>query len=192
MTEILKDAVSDVAKSVYDSDESVVLETDDDSIKDRFSLHSDNEAVPKLRRTKSVLMDEMPRSDALYDSSDDDDAHPSTSKSEIASQRPKRSCWHPKSLVESDNTSEGSEEEYVPNFREESTDSDSSMELSMENKKKDKVDSTSQMRTKSSSQPQCESRQYGRFETEPDSTQRFPIVTADANEDEMVEEPRVR
>ncbi|XP_028249004.1 uncharacterized protein phf11 isoform X2 [Parambassis ranga] len=134
-------------------------------------------------------MDEMPRSDALCDSSDDDNAHPSTSKSEIASRRPKRSCRRPKSLVEKDNTSEGSEEEYVPHFREESTDSDSSMES--KKGQKDKVDSTSRRRTKSSSRPQCESRQYGRFETEPDSTQRFPIVTADADEDEMVEEPSV-
>ncbi|XP_041824505.1 uncharacterized protein LOC121655287 [Melanotaenia boesemani] len=58
-------------QSPYNSNESVVEDSDDN-----------NDYIPKLRRTKSILMDGVPDfSDALYDSNDDNTEGPSTSKS---------------------------------------------------------------------------------------------------------------
>ncbi|TRY91749.1 hypothetical protein DNTS_002819 [Danionella cerebrum] len=110
------DGVPNVPDPLYDSNESIVEESDD-------------EVVPKLRRTKSILMERLPLSDALFDSSDDTTEDLSTSKSDRASERQRRYCYP--SLVGTDNTSGESEEEYVPNPNEESTDSDGSSELSV-------------------------------------------------------------
>ncbi|TRY54289.1 hypothetical protein DNTS_021273 [Danionella cerebrum] len=112
----IQDGVPNVPDPLYDSNESIVEESDD-------------EVVPKLRRTKSILMERLPLSDALFDSSDDTTEDLSTSKSDRASERQRRYCYP--SLVGTDNTSGESEEEYVPNPNEESTDSDGSSELSV-------------------------------------------------------------
>ncbi|XP_067357520.1 uncharacterized protein [Channa argus] len=135
-------------------------------------------------------------SDALYDSSDDSTECPSSSQSKKAFQRPRRRCCHPieDSLIQSDEASGESEEEYIPNPREESTDSDGSLELSLEKKRENNIGSTSQRRSKSSSQTQSESSQSRNIVVAScDSTQRFPEGTADANEDEtaLLEEPSV-
>ncbi|XP_076590905.1 uncharacterized protein LOC143323138 [Chaetodon auriga] len=93
--------LEDLCQPLSDSDESIVEETDyEDSIKDNSNEQSDIEVVPKLRMTKTIQMKKAPDySDALYDSSDDSAEDPSTwSKSEMASQRPRRSCLRPRLL----------------------------------------------------------------------------------------------
>lgn len=115
--------------------------------------------------------------DALYDTSDDSAEDPSTFMSKMASQRPRTGCFRPVSLFE---------EEYP---KEESTDSDCSLELSLENKEKKKITSQNSCKSshqnsfKSSSQSQFESSQSRSFETSHDSTQRFPDSRADVNEE---------
>ncbi|XP_041666279.1 uncharacterized protein LOC121524831 [Cheilinus undulatus] len=114
-------------------------------------------------------------SDALYNSSDDITEDTSTwSKSEMASQRPKRGCVHPmqKILVGSDASSADSGEEYIPGPMEESTDSDCSLEIPMANKNMKKVStipkrckSSSKDRFKSSSQSQFKSSSQSQFES---------------------------
>ncbi|XP_042279059.1 uncharacterized protein LOC121905123 [Thunnus maccoyii] len=91
---ILMNRASDFSDPLHNSHASIVDQTDDeDSVKDHSSVQSDDEVVPRLRRTKSILF-----SDALCDSSDDSTKGPSTSMSEMASQRLRRSCSHPVSL----------------------------------------------------------------------------------------------
>ncbi|XP_041841745.1 uncharacterized protein LOC121654512 isoform X2 [Melanotaenia boesemani] len=163
-------------QSPYNSNESVVEDSDDN-----------NDYVPKLRRTKSILMDGVPDfSDALYDSNDDNTEGPSTSKSEMVSQRQRRACFNPlqPDLIGSDDSG-SSGEEYIPNPREESMDSDVSLECPLESKQK-KIKSP-KSRSKTSSHSQCEDRRKS-LETSQDSTQRL-----DANEGEMapLEEPSI-
>ena len=50
------DGVQDFSDPLYESYDSVVDETDDDSIKDHSSVQSDDEAVSKLSRTKGFLV----------------------------------------------------------------------------------------------------------------------------------------
>ncbi|XP_060741839.1 histone-lysine N-methyltransferase EHMT1-like [Tachysurus vachellii] len=85
-----------ISDPFYDSNESIVDETDDlDSVKDHSSVQTDD-TVPKLRRTKSFLKPVLDFSDALYDSTDSDDTeNPSTFSSKMTLQRPKRGCCHP-------------------------------------------------------------------------------------------------
>ncbi|XP_041645880.1 uncharacterized protein LOC121511311 [Cheilinus undulatus] len=93
--------LEDFGQPLSDSDESIVEDTDyEDSIKDYSDVQSDIEVVPKLRRAKSIQMRKVSKySDALYNSSDDITEDTSTwSKSEMASQRPKRGCVHPRLL----------------------------------------------------------------------------------------------
>lgn len=119
--------------------------------------------------------------DALYDTSDDSAEDPSTFMSKMASQRPRTGCFRPVSLFE---------EEYP---KEESTDSDCSLELSLENKEKKKITSQNSCKSshqnsfKSSSQSQFESSQSRSVETSHDSTQRFPDSRADVNEEEVAQ-----
>ncbi|XP_020514118.1 uncharacterized protein [Labrus bergylta] len=152
------DTLQDFPQTLSDSTESNVEEfNDEDSTKDHSDVQSDIEVVPKLRRTESIQMKKVPDfSDALYDSSDDSAEGPS--KSEMASQRPRRGCYCPiqKILVGSDASSVDSEEEYIPGPMEESTDSDCSLEIPMTIKNMNEV-STSLTRCKSSSQSQSES-----------------------------------
>lgn len=77
-------------------------------------------------------------------------------------------------LVGSDDTRGDSEEEYIPNLREESTEREGSLELSLKRKKMNKIGSAGESRSKSSSQSQCESSQSRNFETRHDSTQKCP------------------
>ncbi|XP_034538605.1 uncharacterized protein LOC117812108 isoform X3 [Notolabrus celidotus] len=163
------ETLQDFCQPLCDSNESIVEETDDaDSIKDHSDVQSDIEVVPKLRRTKSIQMKKVPDfSDALYDSSDDSTEGPSTqSKSEMASQRPRRGCYRPiqKILVGSDASSVDSGEEYVPGRMEESTDSDCSLEIPMENKNMNKV-STSPKRCKPSSKDRFKSSSQSTFKS---------------------------
>ncbi|XDV11666.1 hypothetical protein PO909_011962, partial [Leuciscus waleckii] len=82
--------VADFSDPLIESNESIVDETDEDS-----SLQSDNEVVPK-----HVLMDRVPDfSVPLNESSDDSIDEPSTSMSGMASQRPRRNCHRPVSLI---------------------------------------------------------------------------------------------
>ncbi|XP_051816723.1 uncharacterized protein LOC127537708 [Acanthochromis polyacanthus] len=79
--------ISDVCEPLFSSNESTVDETDEDSMKNYSGVHSEHNIVPKLRRTKSLLMDRIPDfSDALFDSSEDSSEGPSF-KSERASRR---------------------------------------------------------------------------------------------------------
>ncbi|XP_041665397.1 serine-rich adhesin for platelets-like [Cheilinus undulatus] len=169
--------LEDFGQPLSDSDESIVEDTDyEDSIKDYSDVQSDIEVVPKLRRAKSIQMRKVSKySDALYNSSDDITEDTSTwSKSEMASQRPKRGCVHPmqKILVGSDASSADSGEEYIPGPMEESTDSDCSLEIPMANKNMKKVStipkrckSSSKDRFKSSSQSQFKSSSQSQFES---------------------------
>ncbi len=50
------DEVSDFADPLYDSNETIVDQTDEDSLKDHSSVERDDGIVPKLRRTKSILV----------------------------------------------------------------------------------------------------------------------------------------
>ncbi|XP_070704434.1 uncharacterized protein [Pempheris klunzingeri] len=173
-----------------DSLENLMDETDDDSIKDLSSVQSDDEVVSKLRRTKSILVDRIPEfSDTLSDSSDDEIEGPSTSKFEMASQRLKRGRFRPlpMSLVGSDDSSVDSEEEYIPNAMEESSDSDCSLELPLESKKTNKFAPTNQSRCKLSSESGWTFSSQGSFESSQDSTQRDPDTRAEGNEDEIAQ-----
>ncbi|TRY53744.1 hypothetical protein DNTS_017026 [Danionella cerebrum] len=143
----IQDGVPNVPDPLYDSNESIVEESDD-------------EVVPKLRRTKSILMERLPLSDALFDSSDDTTEDLSTSKSDRASERQRRYCYP--SLVGTDNTSGESEEEYVPNPNEESTDSDGSSELSVKGKDEKKTAPHSQSARKSLTKTSFVSRSQGK------------------------------
>ncbi|TRY54288.1 hypothetical protein DNTS_021273 [Danionella cerebrum] len=143
----IQDGVPNVPDPLYDSNESIVKESDD-------------EVVPKLRRTKSILMERLPLSDALFDSSDDTTEDLSTSKSDRASERQRRYCYP--SLVGTDNTSGESEEEYVPNPNEESTDSDGSSELSVKSKDEKKTAPHSQSARKSLTKTSFVSRSQGK------------------------------
>lgn len=78
------------------------------------------------------------------------------------------------------------EEEYTPSPKEESTDSDCSVELSMENKEKNTLESLSQSRCKSSSQSRCKSSSRS-FKTGIASKQSFPDSRADVNEECMAQ-----
>ncbi|XP_059184404.1 uncharacterized protein LOC131970221 [Centropristis striata] len=92
--------LEDFCQPVSDSDESIVEETDfEDSTKDDSTEQSDIEVLPKLW-TKIIQMKNVPDySDALYHSSDDSAEDPSTwSKSEMSSQRRRRSCFRPRLL----------------------------------------------------------------------------------------------
>ncbi|XP_048032130.1 uncharacterized protein LOC125267237 isoform X1 [Megalobrama amblycephala] len=170
---IQMDGVPDYSDPLFDSSESIVDETDEES-----SSQSDK-VVPK-RRTKSISMDKVPDCSVPSDESTDE----IDTMSEMAPQRPKRSCHHPiqRHLVESDDSCGDSEDEYIPDPREESTgesnDSDCSLKLSLENKPKSSISqsrskSSSKSRCKSSGQSQFESSQSRRFETSQDSVQRF-------------------
>ncbi|XP_073694436.1 uncharacterized protein [Garra rufa] len=176
---IQMDAVPDYSEPLFDSSESIVDETDEDS-----SSQSDSEVVSKLRMTKSILMDKVPDFSVPSDDSTDEIATP---KMEMALERPKRSFLRPiqRHLVESDDSCGDSEDEYIPDPREESTgdSSDCSLELSLKNKQKSAItqsrskssqsqfQSSSQSRSESSSQSRCESSGQRRFETSQDSVQ---------------------
>ncbi|XP_035863558.1 uncharacterized protein LOC116058001 isoform X2 [Sander lucioperca] len=57
---ILMDRVSDFSEPLYDSNETKVEETDEeDSIIGHSSVQADGELVPKLRRTKSILVNKL-------------------------------------------------------------------------------------------------------------------------------------
>ncbi|TRY58702.1 hypothetical protein DNTS_030899, partial [Danionella cerebrum] len=105
-------------------------------------------------------MERLPLSDALFDSSDDTTEDLSTSKSDRASERQRRYCYP--SLVGTDNTSGESEEEYVPNPNEESTDSDGSSELSVKGKDEKKTAPHSQSARKSLTKTSFVSRSQGK------------------------------
>ncbi|XP_051810681.1 uncharacterized protein LOC127535832 [Acanthochromis polyacanthus] len=195
--------ISDVCEPLFSSNESTVDETDEDSMKNYSGVHSEHNIVPKLRRTKSLLMDRIPDfSDALFDSSEDSSEGPSF-KSERASRR--LQPIH-KSLVESSDSSVDSEDEYIPNPVEESTDSDRSLELDLKNRKSTVV-STSKRRSKpSKSSSQSKSKfsksshqsrsmspsqsrsmspsQSRRFD---DFTQRFPESNAEVNKEQIAQ-----
>ena len=108
----------------------------------------------------------------------------------------------PVSLQRSDDSSVDSEEEYIPSPKEESTDSDFSVELSIEYKGKDTSESPSQSISKSSSQSNSKSSSQSRckysgqsrcmsssrsFKTGIASTQSFPDSRADVNEESMAQ-----
>uniref|UniRef100_A0A3P9M1A8 SET domain-containing protein n=1 Tax=Oryzias latipes TaxID=8090 RepID=A0A3P9M1A8_ORYLA len=140
----------------------------------------EDEYVPKLKRTKSILMDRLPDfSDALFDSSDDEEGL-SKSKSEMVSQRPSRSqsCPLEHSLTSSDEMSGSSGDEYVPNPKEDYTDSDVSTETLLGSQKKRKC---TRRKRKSSSQDLCNDSVSPSIDTSQDFTQRL-----DANKDESV------
>ncbi|CAL8259529.1 unnamed protein product [Arctogadus glacialis] len=86
------DSEQDSSGPLYHSD-STIVETDPDSLKDHSSEQS--YFVPKLRRTKSILMkDRIPDfSNSLFDSTDDS----TPSKIEMAAHRPRRNRCCPAS-----------------------------------------------------------------------------------------------
>uniref|UniRef100_A0AAV2KT12 SET domain-containing protein n=1 Tax=Knipowitschia caucasica TaxID=637954 RepID=A0AAV2KT12_KNICA len=105
----------DYCEPIPDSDESVVYESDHFS---NYSiLPSDQQAVPKLKRTKSIIMkSRVPEfSDSLYDSSDE---CPAESLASRPSRRPKRVAFCP-AIVESDDSYAGSEDDYIPDKKDE-------------------------------------------------------------------------
>ncbi|XP_047187300.1 uncharacterized protein LOC124849902 isoform X3 [Scophthalmus maximus] len=82
---------------LYDSDETIVKETSDEASPN--IEQSDDELVPSLRRTKSIMMDRVQDfAGCLYDSSDDSTEGTFISKPERDSQRLRRSSCHPVSL----------------------------------------------------------------------------------------------
>ncbi|CAM4652766.1 unnamed protein product [Leuciscus chuanchicus] len=142
----------DVSDHLYDSDETVVKETcDEGSPSNHSNIQSDDELVPPLRRTKSILMDRVQDfTHSLYDSSSDSAEETPFFKPERDSQKLRRRSCRPiqMNLMESDDSNLGSEEEYIPNPKDESTESDSSMELTLEKEKKNKGASSSQSKFK--------------------------------------------
>ncbi|XP_039512614.1 uncharacterized protein LOC120468036 [Pimephales promelas] len=132
----------DVSDHLYNSDETVVKETCDEASSSNHSNNeSDDELVPRLRRTKSILMDRVQDfTHGLHDSSSDSAEETPFFNPERVSQKLRRRSCRPiqMNLVESDDSNLGSEEEYIPNPRDESTESDSSMELTLEKEKKKK------------------------------------------------------
>ncbi|XP_045897896.1 uncharacterized protein LOC123965420 [Micropterus dolomieu] len=154
----------DVSDHLYDSDETVVKETCDEASPSNHSNNqSDDELVPPLRRTKSILMDRVQDfTHSLYDSSSDS-AEETPFKSERDSQKlRRRSCRTIQiNLMESDDSISGSEEEYIPNPMDESTESDSSMELTLEKEKKNKGASSSQSKSKPRESGSRSSRESG-------------------------------
>ncbi|KAG1925745.1 hypothetical protein F2P79_025324 [Pimephales promelas] len=132
----------DVSDHLYNSDETVVKETCDEASSSNHSNNeSDDELVPRLRRTKSILMDRVQDfTHGLHDSSSDSAEETPFFNPERVSQKLRRRSCRPiqMNLVESDDSNLGSEEEYIPNPRDDSTESDSSMELTLEKEKKKK------------------------------------------------------
>ncbi|XP_052456334.1 uncharacterized protein LOC128016052 isoform X6 [Carassius gibelio] len=140
----------DVSNHLYDSDETVVKETCDEASPSNHSNNqSDDELVPPLRRTKSIMMDRVQDfTHSLYDS--DSPEETTFFKPERDSQKLRRRSCRPiqMNLMESDDSNLGSEEEYIPNPIDESTESDSSMELTLGKEKKNKGASSSQSKFK--------------------------------------------
>ncbi|XP_078786482.1 uncharacterized protein LOC105357411 isoform X2 [Oryzias latipes] len=112
---------------------------DSDTVVTDIDSHADSEIdnIPKLKRTKSIIMDVIPDfTKALFDSSEDSaSAIPGPSTS--LSYRPRRKPYkHTRAIdLSSDESSGASDQEYIPNPREESTDSDASMESESKRKK---------------------------------------------------------
>ncbi|XP_062418690.1 uncharacterized protein LOC134129750 [Pungitius pungitius] len=89
------DETDDFSDDLHESNESMVDETNDEQDHPTCA-----QVVPKMRRTKSILMLKLPDfSDALYDSSEDSAESPSSSESEMAIQRTKRSCFRRRLLT---------------------------------------------------------------------------------------------
>ncbi|XP_061639939.1 uncharacterized protein LOC133483175 isoform X1 [Phyllopteryx taeniolatus] len=138
----------------------------------------------------STQMNKLPAfSDSLYDSSDDGSEGLSTSNSEVASQRPRRGCSNPIPMnnLGYDFSSSDSEDEYIPK-PEEWTDSDCSIELSLENDKTKIIASTNKSKCKPSSQNQLKSSsptssQSRSFETSHDPQLKFRARRHDANKE---------
>ncbi|XP_047221148.1 uncharacterized protein LOC124868220 isoform X1 [Girardinichthys multiradiatus] len=103
-------------------------------------------------------------SDAIYNSSNDCMEGPSTSFA-MDSQRPIRGTYFSRSFAGLDEASEDSEDEYIPETTGESTDSEASVELSLEKGPKDKTMSFSQNRSKFCRQSKSESSQTRNFES---------------------------
>ncbi|KAL7405935.1 hypothetical protein ABVT39_010494 [Epinephelus coioides] len=178
---IMNDIGPDVSDHLYD-DETVVKETCDEASQNNHSNEqSDDELVPPLRRTKSILMDRVQDfTHCLYDSSSDSAEDTFNLKPERDSQRLRRSSRCPiriQNLMESDDSNVGSEDEYVPHPMDESTESDSSLELTLQDEKKNKgvsssqskfkpresgSESSRQRRSKSSSQSKSKPRESGK------------------------------
>ncbi|XP_038147926.1 uncharacterized protein LOC119787925 isoform X2 [Cyprinodon tularosa] len=158
------DIGSDVSDHLYDviSEHSyAVRETCDEAFPSNHSNNQSNdELVPPLRHTKSILMDPM----------------------------------------ESEDSKLGSEEEYIPHPMDKSTESDCSMELTVENEKKNKVASFRQSKSKPSESGSESSRESGSesstksqfdvsqsrcLERNCDPIQRLPNSRVYGNEKEM-------
>ncbi|KAK0144115.1 N-lysine methyltransferase KMT5A-A [Merluccius polli] len=134
----------DSCESVVDESEAVEESSDVDPLKDNSK---DEDVVPKLWRTDSSL-------NQVLDFSDDtsDDSAPDSTFKAAQRQRPRRACRHAiqKSVLESDDSSADSGEEYLPNPKDEGTDSDRSSDL--QTSKHSKVQSSKQNRVMFSSQ----------------------------------------
>nr|XP_043909194.1 uncharacterized protein LOC122786777 isoform X4 [Solea senegalensis] len=206
------DSGPEVSRHLCDSDETVLKEACDEASPNNHSREqSDDELVPPLRRTKSIMMDRLQDfAGCLYDSSDDSTEGTLISKPERDSQRLRRCSRHPIQvpLVESDNSNIGSEDEYIPCPKDESTESDSSLELTLEDKKRNKgassesrrksssrskfmpresgSESSKQKRSRSSSRSQLDFSQKRPFKTGHDPTQIFPNSRVDGNEKKIV------
>nr|XP_043873420.1 uncharacterized protein LOC122762290 isoform X5 [Solea senegalensis] len=206
------DSGPEVSRHLCDSDETVLKEACDEASPNNHSREqSDDELVPPLRRTKSIMMDRLQDfAGCLYDSSDDSTEGTLISKPERDSQRLRRCSRHPiqMPLVESDNSNIGSEDEYIPCPKDESTESDSSLELTLEDKKRNKgassesrrksssrskfmpresgSESSKQKRSRSSSRSQLDFSQKRPFKTGHDPTQIFPNSRVDGNEKKIV------
>ncbi|KAL7387790.1 hypothetical protein ABVT39_001078 [Epinephelus coioides] len=100
---IMNDIGPDVSDHLYD-DETVVKETCDEASQNNHSNEqSDDELVPPLRRTKSILMDRVQDfTHCLYDSSSDSAEDTFNLKPERDSQRLRRSSRCPRPLTQRD------------------------------------------------------------------------------------------
>ncbi|XP_078142365.1 uncharacterized protein LOC144542988 [Centroberyx gerrardi] len=98
--DILMDSGPDVSDHLYDTDESIVEDTCDKASPNHSNEQSDDELVPPLRRTKSILMDRVyDFAGCLYDSSDDSTQGTFISEPKRNSQRPRRISCHPRPLA---------------------------------------------------------------------------------------------
>ncbi|XP_034565550.1 uncharacterized protein LOC117831136 isoform X1 [Notolabrus celidotus] len=191
-------------------------ETDEDFMENQ-SPTPHRDVLRKI--TENTLWDRVQDfAGCLYDSDDDSTEGTSISKPERDSPRLRRSSCHPilMNLVESDDSTIDSEDEYIPNPKDESTESDSSLELTLEDKRKNKgaskesrsksssqskfktreresksskqrrSKSSSQNTSESSSQSQLDVSQKRPFETSQDPTQKCPNSRVDGNEKQIV------
>ncbi|XP_030018187.1 uncharacterized protein LOC115438607 isoform X4 [Sphaeramia orbicularis] len=189
------DSRPDVSDHLHNSDETIMKETCNEvSPNNHSNKQSDDEVVPSLSCTKSILVDrEQEFAGCLHDSGDNCTPGTSISKPERHSQRLTRSSHRPMNLVESDDSSIESEDEYIPCPLDESTESDSSLELTLEAKKKNKgasIESRSKSSTQSKLKPMESgsesSRQRRSKSSSHDPTQKFPNSRVDGNEKKIV------